>query len=176
MYGLYEINNAFVIIIFLFCVNIRNKRAYVSLVRPIAEYATTAWSPSTIKLINCVEGIQRRAAHFVCHDYRRDSSVSAMIDQLGWQSLQKRRVENDLYIFYLFYKIHNKKVDIPFPPELTSIVSSRTRGHKQRLRHVGASVDPYKHSFFIRTIPSWNSLLTPVIEADSLPASRWESA
>ena len=103
------------------------ERAYVSLVRPIAEYATTAWSQFTIKGINCVEGIQRRAARFVCHDYRRDSSVSAMIDQLGWQSLQKRRVENDLL---LFYKIHNKEVDIPFPPELTSIGSSHTRGHK----------------------------------------------
>ena len=63
------------------------ERAYISLERPIAEYPTIA-QPFTTKGINCVEGIQWRAARFVCHDYRRDSSVSEMIGQLGWQSLQ----------------------------------------------------------------------------------------
>ena len=38
------------------------ERAYVGLVRPIAEYASAAWSPHTKKDTNNIESIQRRAA------------------------------------------------------------------------------------------------------------------
>ena len=58
-------------------------RAYASLVRPIAEYASVAWSQHTAKDISAIESIQRRAAQFVFNDYSRDSSVSAMLADLN---------------------------------------------------------------------------------------------
>ena len=39
--------------------------SYLSLVRPIVEYATVAWSPHTKKGIDCIESVQRRTALFV---------------------------------------------------------------------------------------------------------------
>ena len=59
-------------------------RAYLSLVRPIVEYATVAWSPHTNKWIDCIESVQRRAARFVNSDYRRYGSVSSMLTDLNW--------------------------------------------------------------------------------------------
>ena len=41
--------------------------------------------------IETLEKVQRRAAHFVKGDYRQRSSVTQMIKDLGWQSLQERR-------------------------------------------------------------------------------------
>ena len=38
-------------------------RAYLSLVRPIVEYATVAWSPHTNKGIDCIESVQRRTEY-----------------------------------------------------------------------------------------------------------------
>ena len=71
-------------------------RAYASLVRPIVEYASVAWSPHTAKDISAIESIQRRAARFVFNDYSRNSSVvSAMLADLNWQSLEERRIIND---------------------------------------------------------------------------------
>ena len=123
------------------------ERAYVGLVRPIAEYASAAWSPHTKKDTNNIESIQRRAARFVRGDYSRTSSVSSITRELGWASLQSRRTVHDLT---LFYKIHSGAVIIQFPPELVSTVR-RTRACQQHNRtfiHPCTSVDSYKYSFF----------------------------
>ena len=48
------------------------ERAYLTLVRPLVEYATPAWSPYTSKGITIVESIQRRAARFVQQDHRQN--------------------------------------------------------------------------------------------------------
>ena len=52
------------------------ERAYLTLVRPLGEYATIAWSPYTVKGTSKIESIQRHAARFVKQDYHRTSSVS----------------------------------------------------------------------------------------------------
>ena len=38
--------------------------AYLSLVRPLLEYAAAAWDPYRLRDINCLEMVQRRAARF----------------------------------------------------------------------------------------------------------------
>ena len=43
------------------------------------------------KDINKLENIQRRSARFVKGDYRTTSSVTQMLQELGWQDLQSRR-------------------------------------------------------------------------------------
>ena len=129
------------------------ERAYVGLVRPIAEYASAAWSPHTKKDTNNIESIQRRAARFVRGDYSRTSSVSSITRELGWASLQSRRTVHDLT---LFYKIHSGAVIIQFPPELVSTVR-RTRASQQHNRtfiHPCTSVDSYKYSFLYELYPT----------------------
>ena len=64
--------------------------AYNAFVRPIVEYACSVWDPHTRQNISNLERIQRRAARFVVGRYHDTSSVSSMIDDLGWVSLQHR--------------------------------------------------------------------------------------
>ena len=54
--------------------------------------------------------VQRRAARFVCRDYRRETGVvSSLLEKLGWQTLQEhRKVARST----LFYKIVNKHVSV----------------------------------------------------------------
>ena len=61
------------------------------MVRPIIEYPCTVWSPHTRKNIQSLEVVQRRAAHFVKNDYRFTSSVTAMLQNLEWPTLEERR-------------------------------------------------------------------------------------
>jgi len=44
--------------------------------------------------------VQRRAARFVKNDYRRTTSVSGLFRDLGWQSLEDRRKNSRLALFY----------------------------------------------------------------------------
>ena len=136
----------------------------MGLVHPIAEYASAAWSQHTK---TDVSNIQRRAARFVCSDYDCTSSVTSMTRDLGWSSLQSHRTVHDLT---LFYKINSGEVIIPFAPELIP-TERRTRAsqqHQLTFIHPWTSVDSYKYSFFVRTVPYWNSLPPTVVNANSL--------
>ena len=64
--------------------------AYFTLVRPIMEYAASVWDPHQQYLIDNIEKIQRQAARWVLSDYRQQSSVTNMLNQLHWPTLQLR--------------------------------------------------------------------------------------
>ena len=89
--------------------------SFLSLVRPIVEYATVAWSSLTNKGIDCVESVQHRAARFVNSNYSRCSSVSSMLTDLNWPSRQSRR---RIWGLGMFFKIHRGQVSISFPMKL----------------------------------------------------------
>ena len=90
--------------------------AYKTFVCPIVEYAAKTWAPSTDTNTNKIEMVQRRAARFVTNDYGRKSSVTEMIADLGWDTLQKRRDFARLNMMYLI--VYNLD-EIPVEPYLT---------------------------------------------------------
>ena len=138
--------------------------AYKTFVRPILEYACTVWDPHTQTNIDRLEAVQRRAARFVVNRYHNTSSVSGMIDQLNWPTLQHRRrvarlamlrkILNDEAIF-------NKKNINPAPPR-------RRRGHSQQLVQIQCRRDYRNFSFLPNTIREWNSLPSSAVEAATL--------
>ena len=50
--------------------------------------------------MSCLEKVQRKAARFVCADYKRFSSVTEMYQKLKWKELKIRRVYLSLKNFY----------------------------------------------------------------------------
>ena len=80
--------------------NIANKlvkeRAYQSLVRPSLEYSSAVWDPLQQQDKQRLEKIQRRAARYVTNRVHNTSSVSDMLDQLEWLSLESRRTNSGL--------------------------------------------------------------------------------
>lgn len=140
---------------------------YQTFVRPIVEYASTAWDPSTEKNIKAVENVQRQAARFVKSDYRRRSSVTTMIESLKWETLASRRANAKLI---MLYRIRNKLVDIT-TTSLTA-ASTRTRGNAYRYFQTFTRIDAYKHSFFPSTIKSWNKCTQQLVSKQSLDSFR----
>jgi len=84
--------------------------AYFSLVRPLLEYSSPVWDPYTQIKIDQIEMVQRRAARYVTNRYHNTSSVTNMLDHLGWRSLALRRTDARLC---LMYKIVHGLVVIP---------------------------------------------------------------
>ena len=74
--------------------------AYNTLVRPQLEYSAPVWDPSSKDKRLQLEKIQRRAARWTTSNYDTRSSVTAMLNQLGWRTLEQRQVDARLCLFY----------------------------------------------------------------------------
>ena len=139
--------------------------AYISLVRSVLEYSSTVWDPYLEGDIQRLEKIQRKAARFVKKDYQRTSSVTAMLDDLGWETLQKRRMCNRLA---MMYKITNKQVAIPPNDHIEFNTRTIRNKHCAQLKVKQTSTETYRNSFFPKTIIDWNNLDTSVIGCQSV--------
>ena len=153
-----------------FCPREVKTTAYTTLVRPIIEYASCAWDPYRQGSINKLERVQRKAARFCIGDYKRDSSVSQMLKDLEWDTLETRRERNRLT---MLYKIQNSLVGINKESYVNVSSSAGIRkNHDQHLEVPFAKKDVYKFSFFPRTSKTWNNLGQQIISSPSYEVFR----
>ena len=78
------------------CYDTAKSLAYKALVRPCLEYGSTVWSPYTIKNINLLESVQRRAARWIKSRYdstlyRWNKNTDDCLKELKWPTLASRR-------------------------------------------------------------------------------------
>ena len=141
--------------------NIRSKNpelremAYKTLVRPLVEYSSSVWSPYTKSNIVRLEMIQRRAARWTLSEYSPYASVTQMLQSLGWRSLEQRRSDSRLC---LFYKIIYGLVAIDMPPYVVHPLRTPRNSHTLCFRQIQSTVDYYKYSFYPLSIVQWNRL------------------
>ena len=133
-------------------------RAYLSLVRPQIEYCSSIWDPRKGIESNGnykIEMVQRRAARWTMSNYDPKASVTDMLTNLGWRSLEQRRVDSRLS---LLYKIAHKLTP--------SCHKDQLRPPRRRSRHIpeqsflpiSCSNTSHRLPFFPRTISQWNNL------------------
>lgn len=143
--------------------------AYKTLVRPQIEYASTVWDPFTQENQNKIEMVQRRAARFVCNNYSREASVTAMLDELGWCSLKQRRTDQRLI---MLYKIVNNLIEVDIVNELKPHSRHSRNIHSNSFRVPLERKTYLKYSFLPRTLEQWNALPAFLVTAPSLNAFK----
>jgi len=138
------------------------EKLYLSLVRPHLEYSCEVWSPSTKELKHRLEMVQRHAARFVKNDYRQTASVTAMLKELNWDTLESRRTRFQLK--YVHKMLSNQVALNPSDYFEKNTYSSLRNSHSKKLTLKFARVDVVKNSFFYSIVPLWNSLPPNVTE------------
>ena len=144
-------------------------QAYFTFVRPILENCCIVWDPYTATQINKLEMIQRRAARYVLHRHHYTSSVTNMLQTLGWRSLSDRR--NDAKLC-MIYKIANGLVGIPANKYLIPRMSVTREQHSLSYLIPHSRCNYHLYSFFASTIRFWNSLPQHVVNKNSLDSFK----
>ena len=104
---------------------------YLSLVRPILEYAATVWALYHHTDIYQLEAEQRRAARFVTNCYDCYQSVTDMLRSLEWPILAQRRDHSKIIMMYkIVHNIVHIQPDIP----LTYSNAVNTRGYHLKMQ------------------------------------------
>nr|XP_054761047.1 protein mesh-like [Lytechinus pictus] len=143
---------------------------YKALVLPVLEYADVVWDPFTQRNISKLEMVQRRYARFALGDFRRTSSVSDMLKQLQWATLQERRAQQRAS---MVYGIINKLIDIPDDQFIPS-TGPCTRGNPDKFQIPYARTQIYQKTFFTDAIRMWNSLPAKIVHSTSLASFKQE--
>ena len=148
-------------------------QTYFTMVRFNLDYCSTIWSPYQRDQKHQVEMVQRRSAQFVTNRYRNTSSVTDMLDYLGWESHETRR--SKLQLIFL-NKIVHELIDIP-PTDYLTQTNSRTRSAHKYKYTIGSTLHMQivsSTAFSPRTIPLWNRLPPAAAEASSLVSFKRE--
>ena len=122
--------------------------AYNTLVRPQLEYASAVWDPNTDKLIRQIDQVQRRAARWTVNNFCRQASVIGIIENLGWRTLEQRRADARLC---LFYKVVHGLVAVPLPDHVQYSNRISLYCHSMTFRQVSTSTNYYKSGLFLYT-------------------------
>ena len=117
--------------------------------------ASTVWFPYTAADIQKVEAVQRRAARWVYRDYSYTSSITAMMKDLNWRPLDKRRIASRLI---MLYKVTYDLVAIPTSQYLTRNTRLSRHIYPLSYRQIPTLKDYYRFTFFSRSIIHWNAL------------------
>ena len=143
------------------------ERAYLSLVRPKLEYATTVWDPHLTTDKVTLQKVRRRGARYVKNVCAYDTSVIQMVNELKWESLESQKEQLSLTM------LHNVlKQNIYLPPEIipefylqTSQYQLQTRScHTFRLVELFCNTDTFKYSFISSMSGIWNLLPCYIFE------------
>ena len=130
------------------------RKAFLTYVRPVLEYASNVWAPYLIKHINALERVQK---HFT----KRIPSLSNLsyperLTALDLEPLELRRLKSDLV---LYYKCLHDLVALPSSEYFTiSNCTSQTRKGGDRLLRPLYSTKLYENDFFNRCVSCWNYL------------------
>ena len=138
-------------------------RLYQSLMRPLVEYCTAAWSPGYKKDRAVIERIQGRFTKLI--PALKEMRYEERLWSLGLWSLEERRNREDLI---QVYKMVNGLSAPLFEEFFCLSGEGRTRGHSLKLNKGRSRLDLRQHFFSERVVSLWNSLPEEAVTAASI--------
>ncbi|MCG8096816.1 MAG: hypothetical protein JAZ17_24870 [Candidatus Thiodiazotropha endolucinida] len=140
---------------------------YIAFIRPILEYGDTIWDNCAQYEKDELEKIQHEAAR-IATGATRLVSLQNLYNEVKWQSLQKRRDDHKLT---LFFKMNNNLVPRYLSSLVPPTVGSASRyslRNANNLQNINTRTTLYSNSFLPSAVRCWNDLPSEAKQTDSL--------
>lgn len=139
------------------------RKVWSTYIRPLLEFNSNVWSPSTVYLIDLIENVQR---HFT----KRIRSISHLtylerLASLDLEPLELRRLKSDLLMYYKI--LHYLTPLDPSAYFTFHLPPQSSRSTTALLVRSPRASDQLLRSFFYRAIDCWNGLPGHVKDAAS---------
>ena len=130
---------------------------YISFVRPLLEYCDAVWDNASTESKKQLEAVHNEAARIIT-GVTKLCSISNLLSDLGWESLQARRTKHKLIIFYkIINGLTPEYLQSLIPPMVQNTTSYNLRNSSD-LRNIQARTNIFYNSFLPSTIRAWNEL------------------
>ena len=128
-------------------------KAFITYVRPILEYNSPVWSPTSKKEISRIEAVQRRFTKRISGMF--GLPYYARLKSLNLESLEMRRIRTDLLTVYkLLFGLLNTNSEVFF----TLRAHAHLRGHPYALEKQRCTSSIRQSFFCNRIVNIWNNL------------------
>ncbi|KFQ59715.1 hypothetical protein N334_03899, partial [Pelecanus crispus] len=136
---------------------------YSALVGPHLEYCIQLWGPKHKNDMDLLEQVQRRATKMIRG--LEHLSYEGRLRDMGWFSLEKRKLQADFIAAFQYLKEAYKKAGEGL---FTRVCSDRTRGNGFKLKEGRFRLDIRKKFFTMRLVRYWNRFPREAVDAPSL--------
>lgn len=145
-------------------------KLYKIYVLPVLDYGSTIYSPSTRKNVNLLESVQRHFTRRIPQFYHSNLPYSSRLDLLGLESLELRRLKQDLCEAYRIIYGHSD-VDARNFFDF-SVNDNHTRSNGLKLRIEMCKRNKRKNFFSNRVSKVWNQLPRTVVTAHNMQSFK----
>ena len=122
---------------------------YIAFIRPLLEYADTLWDNCTQYEKDELEKIQVEAAR-IATGATKLIPLESLYKEICWDTLQKRRDDHKLTLFYNMYNNLTPVYLSSLIPQQVENISQYNLRNAQDLRHIRARTGLYYNSFYQR--------------------------
>ena len=143
------------------------KLLYFNLVRSNFSYASQAWCPQSVKLIEDIEKVQRRATKYILNlGFATNVSYTARLLQLDLLPVSYWHEYLDLVFLYKIINNHTYIDKSDLPIIAGSGITRNKSNNLIRFVIPYAKTVTYQSSYFIRSCKSWNVLSSDLRNRD----------
>ena len=145
---------------------------YIAFIRPLLEYGDSIWDNCTQADKYELDKIQNEAAR-IATGATNIVSINNLYKEICWESLQKRRNDHKLTLFFKMYNHLAPAYLSSLIPQQVNDISRYNLRNSNNIQTIRAKTNQYNNSFLPSTIRDWNNLPVEAKQANTLSSFKY---